>query len=131
MEEPHFAAVVEPIPENVSRVPELIALSKNVRTEFKRYLKDVKRRTDGIEKLSVDSDEPHILADRIAPLLNMELRKKQDLLENADPKRRLEIVYGRMLEEKEFKKVERKLKERVQGQIGRTQKEYYLSLIHI
>ncbi|GIT09029.1 MAG: hypothetical protein CM1200mP30_26590 [Pseudomonadota bacterium] len=45
----------------------------------------------------------------------MELRKKQDLLENADPKRRLEIVYGRMLEEKEFKKVERKLKERVTG----------------
>ena len=127
MEEPHFAAVVEPIPENVSRAPELIALSKNVRTEFKRYLKDVKRRTEGIEKLSVDSDEPHILADRVAPLLNMELRKKQDLLENADPKRRLEIVYGRMLEEKEFKKVERKLKERVQGQIGRTQKEYYLN----
>ena len=63
MEEPHFAAVVGPIPENVSRAPELIALSKNVRTEFKRYLKDVKRRTDGIEKLSVDSDEPHILAD--------------------------------------------------------------------
>ena len=127
MEEPHFAAVVEPIPENVSRAPELIALSKNVRTEFKRYLKDVKRRTEGIEKLSVDSEEPHILADRIAPLLNMELRKKQDLLENADPKRRLEIVYGRMLEEKEFKKVERKLKERVQGQIGKTQKEYYLN----
>ena len=127
MKEPHFAAVVEPIPENVSRAPELIALSKNVRTEFKRYLKDVKRRTEGIEKLSIDSDEPLILADRIAPLLNMELRKKQDLLENADPKKRLEIVYGRMLEEKEFKKVERKLKERVQGQIGRTQKEYYLN----
>ncbi len=127
MEEPHFAAVVQQIPENVSRAPELIALSKNVRTEFKRYLKDVKRRTEGIEKLTVDSDEPHILADRIAPLLNMELRKKQDLLENADPKERLEIVYGRMLEEKEFKKVERKLKERVQGQIGRTQKEYYLN----
>jgi len=127
MEEPHFAAVVEPISENFSSAPELIALSKNVRTEFKRYLKDVKRRTEGIEKLSVESDEPHILADRIAPLLNMELRKKQDLLENTDPKRRLEIVYGRMLEEKEFKKVERKLKERVQGQIGRTQKEYYLN----
>ncbi|GIT70515.1 MAG: hypothetical protein Ct9H300mP28_03290 [Pseudomonadota bacterium] len=60
---------------------------KNVRTEFKRYLKDVKRRTEGIEKLSIDSDEPLILADRIAPLLNMELRKKQDLLENADPKK--------------------------------------------
>ncbi len=87
----------------------------------------MKRRTEGLDKLSIDSEEPHILADRIAPLLYMDLRKKQDLLENADPKKRLEIVYGRMLEEKEFKKVERKLKERVQGQIGRTQKEYYLN----
>ena len=127
MEEPHFAAVVEPIPEQVSKAPEILALSKNVRAEFKRYLKDVKKRTEGIEKLSIESEEPHILADRIAPLLNMDLQKKQDLLENSDPKRRLEIVYGRMLEEKEFKKVERKLKERVQGQIGRTQKEYYLN----
>lgn len=127
MEEPHFAAVVEPIPEQVSKAPELLALSKNVRAEFKRYLKDVKKRTEGIEKLSIESEEPHILADRIAPLLNMDLQKKQDLLENSDPKRRLEIIYGRMLEEKEFKKVERKLKERVQGQIGRTQKEYYLN----
>ena len=127
MEEPHFAAVVEPIPEQVSKAPELLALSKNVRAEFKRYLKDVKKRTEGIEKLSIESEEAYILADRIAPLLNMDLQKKQDLLENSDPKRRLEIVYGRMLEEKEFKKVERKLKERVQGQIGRTQKEYYLN----
>jgi len=127
MDEPHFAAIVEPIPEETSDAPELHALSKNVRAEFKRYLKDVKRRTEGIEKLSIDSEDPHILADRIAPLLNMDLQKKQALLENNDPKKRLEIVYGRMLEEKEFKKVERKLKERVQGQIGRTQKEYYLN----
>ena len=127
MDEPHFAAIVEPIAEETSDAPELHALSKNVRAEFKRYLKDVKRRTEGIEKLSIDSEDPNILADRIAPLLNMDLQKKQALLENNDPKKRLEIVYGRMLEEKEFKKVERKLKERVQGQIGRTQKEYYLN----
>jgi len=127
LEEPHFAAVVEPIHEQASKAPELLALSKNVRAEFKRYLKEVKKRTEGIEKLSVESEAPHFLADRIAPLLNMDLQKKQDLLENSDPKKRLEIVYARMLEEKEFKKVERKLKERVQGQIGRTQKEYYLN----
>ena len=127
MDAPHFSAIVEPISDEVSQPTELMALSKNVRNEFKRYLKDVKRRTEGIEKLSIDSDKPHLLADRIAPLLNMDLKKKQDLLENSNPKKRLEIVYGQMLEEKEFKKVERKLKERVQGQIGKTQKEYYLN----
>ena len=98
-----------------------------MRNEFKRYLKEVKRHTEGIEKLAIDSEAPYRLADRIAPLLNMDLEKKQTLLEITEPRRRLEIVYERMLEESEFKKVERKLKERVQGQIGKTQKEYYLN----
>ncbi|MDH5753111.1 MAG: endopeptidase La, partial [Deltaproteobacteria bacterium] len=40
---------------------------------------------------------------------------------------RLQKVFERMLEEAEIKKLEKKLKERVQGQIGRTQKEYYLN----
>lgn len=123
---PYFSATIEVMSEEVSNDPELFALSKNVRNEFKRYLKEVKKR-ESTEKFSIDSEEPHLVADRIAPLLNMDLKKKQELLENNNPKKRLEIIYGQMLEEKEFKKVERKLKERVQGQIGRTQKEYYLN----
>ena len=35
IDEPHFAAIVEPIPEEDSDTPELHALSKNVRAEFK------------------------------------------------------------------------------------------------
>ncbi len=122
-----YSALVEPLPESVFRTPELIALGKNVRHELKRYLKEVKKHNERIEKLALDIEEPCHLADRIAPLLNMDLKKKQQLLEISDPQRRLEIVYERMLEEVELKKVERKLKERVQGQIGRTQKEYYLN----
>lgn len=124
---PHYAAMVQPMEEAEQQSAKLQALAKNVRGEFKRYLKEVKRHTEGIEKLGIDAEEPYKLADRIAPLLNMTLEKKQELLENQDPTERLQIVFERMLEESEFKKVERKLKERVQGQIGRTQKEYYLN----
>ena len=127
LSEPYYSATVKPISESAENKPEIVAISKNVRNEFKRYLKEVKRHSEGIEKLAIDSETPHRLADRIAPLLNMDLEKKQTLLEVTDPLRRLEIVYERMLEESEFKKVERKLKERVQGQIGKTQKEYYLN----
>ena len=125
--DPYYSALVELIPESEEQSPELVALSKNARSEFKRYLKEVKRHTEGIEKLAIDSESPFRLADRIAPLLNMDLKKKQELLEIKNPHKRLEVVFERMLEECEFKKVERKLKERVQGQIGRTQKEYYLN----
>ena len=127
LSDPFYMAMVTPVIEKEDEDPEIVALSKNVRNEFKRYLKEVKRHTEGIEKLAIDSEAPYRLADRIAPLLNMDLEKKQTLLEITEPRRRLEIVYERMLEESEFKKVERKLKERVQGQIGKTQKEYYLN----
>ncbi|MBF0287457.1 MAG: endopeptidase La [SAR324 cluster bacterium] len=122
-----YSAQVQQIKETYERTPELTALSKNVREELKRYLKDVKKHTEGIEKLALDIEEPHFLADRIAPLLNMGLHKKQELLEITDAQKRLEIIYERMLEENELKKVERQLKDRVQGQIGKTQKEYYLN----
>ncbi|MEK9562783.1 MAG: LON peptidase substrate-binding domain-containing protein, partial [Deltaproteobacteria bacterium] len=127
MGEPYYTGIVEPVEEIDDETPEMVALSKNVRTELKRYLKDVKKHTEGIEKLSIESDPTHRLADRIAPLLNMDLQRKQKLLETTSPQQRLEMVYERMIEEAEFKKVEKKLKERVQGQIGRTQKEYYLN----
>ena len=127
MGEPYYTGVVEPVEEIEEETPEMVALSKNVRSELKRYLKDVKKHTEGIEKLSIESDPTHRLADRIAPLLNIDLQRKQKLLETISPQQRLEMVYERMIEEAEFKKVEKKLKERVQGQIGRTQKEYYLN----
>jgi ATP-dependent Lon protease len=127
MEEPYYTGIVEPVEEIEEETPEIVALSKNVRSELKRYLKDVKKHNEGIEKLSIESDPTHRLADRIAPLLNMDLQRKQKLLETTSPQQRLEMVYERMFEEAEFKKVEKKLKERVQGQIGRTQKEYYLN----
>mgnify|MGYP001483899564 CR=1 FL=1 len=41
-------------------------------------------------------------------LILMIYYNKQKLLENNNPKNRLEVIYGQMLEEKEFKKVERK-----------------------
>ncbi|MCZ6647580.1 MAG: endopeptidase La [SAR324 cluster bacterium] len=122
-----YAASVEIIEDDASVDPELIALAKSARTELESYLKEIKKNSESIDQLSLNTTEPHQLADRIAPLLNLELQKKQELLEALDPKVRLERVYERMLEEAEIKKLEKRLKERVQGQIGRTQKEYYLN----
>jgi len=125
--EPYYSATIETMTEPIIQTPEIVALGKNVRHELKRYLREVKRHTEGIERLALDTEPPHRLADRIAPLLSMDLKRKQALLEVVNPQERLELIYERMLEEGELKKVERKLKERVQGQIGRTQKEYYLN----
>jgi len=127
MDEATYSCTVEPIEEPQSVDPEIMALAKTTITEIESYLREIKRNSESLDQLSLSTDDPLVLSDKIAPLLNLDLQKKQLLLENLDPKSRLEKVFERMLEEAEIKKLEKKLKERVQGQIGRTQKEYYLN----
>jgi ATP-dependent Lon protease len=127
MDETTYICSVEAIEETHPLDAEFIALAKTARSEVENYLREIKRNSESLDQLSLSADEPLALADRIAPLLNLDLQKKQELLEALDPKERLERVFERMLEEAEIKKLEKKLKERVQGQIGRTQKEYYLN----
>jgi ATP-dependent Lon protease len=127
MDDDTYLAQVEPIEEARTVDAEFVALAKTARSEVETYLREIKRNSESLDQLSLNAEEPLLLADRIAPLLNLDLQKKQELLENLDPKSRLERVFERMLEEAEIKKLEKKLKERVQGQIGRTQKEYYLN----
>jgi ATP-dependent Lon protease len=127
MDDNTYLATVEPIVEDTTIDAEFIALAKTARGEVETYLREIKRNSESLDQLSLNAEEPLLLADRIAPLLNLDLQKKQELLENLEPKSRLERVFERMLEEAEIKKLEKKLKERVQGQIGRTQKEYYLN----
>jgi ATP-dependent Lon protease len=122
-----YSALVEPIDEPGEIDAEMTALAKTARAELESYLKEIKRNAEAVDQLAIESESPHLLADRVAPLLNLDLQKKQELLQILDPKIRLEKVFERMIEEAEIKKLEKKLKERVQGQIGRTQKEYYLN----
>jgi len=122
-----YGGLVELVEESITDEAEMIALAKTTRNELDTYLKEIKRSTEGVDQVALNTDDPYSLADRIAPLLHIDLVKKQELLEISDPKLRLEKVFERMIEEAEIKKLEKKLKERVQGQIGRTQKEYYLN----
>ncbi|MBI4082733.1 MAG: endopeptidase La [Candidatus Lambdaproteobacteria bacterium] len=126
-DESAYTADVEPVDDASVSDAEMLALAKTALTELEGYLKEIKRNSETVEQLGLANEKAYQLADRIAPLLNLDLAKKQELLETLDPKVRLQKVFERMIEEAEIKKLEKKLKERVQGQIGRTQKEYYLN----
>ncbi len=127
LESTAYHAEVEVLPTVEDYDPELIALTKTVKAEFKNFLKKVNRSSESLDKIISGDYSPGEIADMIIPLLSMEIEKQQELLMTMDSKYRLEKVYSRMLEEEEHKKIEQRLKERVQGQIGKTQKEYYLN----
>ncbi|CCO24370.1 endopeptidase La [Maridesulfovibrio hydrothermalis] len=67
------------------------------------------------------------LADSIMPHLKVEFLKKQTILEMVDPLERLEAVYELLLGEIEIVSIEKRVKNRVKGQMEKNQREYYLN----
>lgn len=67
------------------------------------------------------------LADSTMPHLKVEFLKKQTILEMADPLERLEAVYELLLGEIEIVSIEKRVKNRVKGQMEKNQREYYLN----
>lgn len=66
------------------------------------------------------------MADIVASHLPLKLKDKQDILETADIKERLNKVIRSIHNEKEVLEIEKKIGQRVKRSMERTQKEYYL-----
>jgi len=71
--------------------------------------------------------EPGQLADQIMPHLKIDFSRKQDILEEVDPVRRLERVFELLLGEIEIVSIEKRVKGRVKDQMEKNQREYYLN----
>ncbi len=127
LEKSAYSAIVE-IHKTKQKIDlELLALTDTVKVEFKEFIHRISKKVDTSEKILSGDYSSGEIADLIAPLLNLPINRQQEVLEAHSHKKRLELVYAGMLEESEHKKMEQKLKERIQGQIGKTQKEYYLN----
>ena len=71
--------------------------------------------------------DPGQLADQVMPHLKIEFSRKQEILEELDPSRRLERVYELLLGEIEIVSIEKRVKGRVKDQMEKNQREYYLN----
>ncbi|AMK11994.1 endopeptidase La [Pseudodesulfovibrio indicus] len=67
------------------------------------------------------------LADQVMPHLKIDFSRKQEILEELDPIRRLERVYELLLGEIEIVSIEKRVKGRVKDQMEKNQREYYLN----
>ena len=70
---------------------------------------------------------PGRLADAIMPHLKVDYIKKQDILEQVDPAKRLEEAFALLQGEIEISSIEKKIKSRVKQQMEKNQREYYLN----
>ncbi len=103
------------------------AMMRSVLSEFDQYVKlNMKIPPEILTSLS-GVDEPGRLADTIAAHLSLKLDDKQELLEMADVRERLERILAIMETEIDLLQVEKRIRGRVKRQMEKSQREYYLN----
>ncbi len=123
-----FFVEAEELPETSSSGVENEALLRTVKMSFDNYVRLNKRIPPEMLLSIASMDDESKLADTlVAHLNNLKLQDKQRLLEQTDPAKRLEELYGYIQSEIEIMRVEKKIRARVKRQMEKTQKEYYLN----
>lgn len=112
---------------NEKNMAEIDALVRSVLTQFEHYVRLNKRIGPEILMAVNSIKEADKLADVVATHLSLKIEDKQKLLETNSLQKRLEMLFAFMEKEISVLQVERKIRKRVQNQMEKSQREYYLN----
>lgn len=130
-EEGYFKAVIEEIVFDSDNLDsetevEIEAFVRNVFDAFEEYINIGNRVSPEILISLADIEDVDRFIDTIAANIYLKSSQKQEILEEFDIKKRLELIYSILLEEIDILKIEKKITLRVKKQMNKVQKEYYL-----
>lgn len=125
--ENYFRATAEAL--SSEDVPEREAelLVNSAMSQFEQYVNLSKKVPAEVMTALTGIDEPGRLADTVAANMSLELAQKQELLEMASVRQRLEHLLGLMESEIDLFQVEKRIRGRVKKQMEKSQREYYLN----
>ncbi|WP_323810324.1 endopeptidase La [Sphingobium baderi] len=123
----YLTAEVSPVEEAAAEGPEAAALMRSVAEQFENYAKLNKKLPAETPVQLREIEDAGRLADAVAANINVKVSDKQTLLVEADPVKRLEMVFAFMEGELGVLQVEKKIRGRVKRQMEKTQREYYLN----
>jgi ATP-dependent Lon protease len=105
---------------------EMTALIRSVAQQFSTLVSESSRLSDELQVLVANLDDPSKLADLVASNLDLDVQGKQKILEAADVEIRLRLVLDQLSKETQALQIETEIKQKVQNEMGRTQREYML-----
>jgi ATP-dependent Lon protease len=105
---------------------EATALARDVRDQFVALVSESPRLSDELQVLAMNIEEPSRLADLVASNLELDLAGKQAFLEELDVVARLRRARDELRRANEAVKIESEIREKVQSEMGRTQRDYML-----
>lgn len=125
-ESPYMTAKIRAIKEEYKKSTELEALKRNIAIQFQKVVGQVPQLPDELQVVVVNTDHPGKLADLVASNLNITVEEKQNLLELVDIKKRLEKLTVLVNREVEVLEMGTKIQDKVQTELGKNQREYFL-----
>ena len=125
---PFMQARVEQHPDVIGPVDaELMALQRNAQEMFRNVVSRSPQLSDDLQGVVLNIDEPGRLADFIAGTLpSLSTMIRQELLETASVRARLETLIRELSKELEVLELRSKIQEQVQEQVNQSQREYLL-----
>ncbi len=123
---PYLRVQVEHIKEKTEKNKEIDALMSNIVGMFARVVELSPGMPQEIGVMANSIQEPGILADMVASIINSTLKEKQKVLELIDIKKRLKEVARLVKYQQEVLELGYKIQSQVKGGMDKQQREYYL-----
>jgi len=124
--EPYLKAEIQQLEVKASMTKKLQALIVSVRQTANRVIALSPNVPEEASVLLENIEDPSALADFLAANLSLETAKKQELLEELDPAKRLEKISVILAHQLEVLELSHKIQGRVRESIDKSQREYYL-----
>ena len=124
--EPYLKAAVEMLDVSVKMTKKLRALIVSVRQTANRVIALSPNVPEEASVLLENIENPSALADFLAANLNLDIAKKQQLLEELNPAKRLEQISFELANQLEVLELSHKIQGRVRESVDKNQREYFL-----
>jgi ATP-dependent Lon protease len=124
--EPYLRARVQPVDDEIEPSLVLEALHRNVREQFLQLTEDSSTVPEPVRTLVANLEDPAVLSDQVAANIAIPLEQRQQLLETLQVRTRLERLSEHLAREHEVRRLEQDIREEVQEELSRNQREYVL-----
>jgi ATP-dependent Lon protease len=124
--EPYMKVKAEIIDEPVDVDRHMDALMRTVRDLFEHCVQLDRSLPDEAHLFSINIAEPGWLADMVATAISLPFKERQNLLTIISPQERLKRVNWLLAQELDVLKLEDEIQNRVQSEVDRSQREFYL-----
>ncbi|MDM3871180.1 endopeptidase La [Porticoccus sp. W117] len=123
----YFQARVTPMDTGAMDEREADVLMRSVINQFEQYVNQSKKIPSEVVTTLAGIEDAGRLADTIAAHMTLALEQKQEVLEIADEKARIEHLMALMESEVDLFQIEQRIRGRVKKQMEKSQREYYLN----